>query len=249
MKTLKTELKQHFVSAYVNQHLSDRAGYPEEWNIDNLILAAEALFDKYLEEPLGKNWDYDALKKVLLYNRDFPAPYIDRDCDVSEHAGDALAYCIKAHFPSIEFPKVGEIPKAKVFNGSDFPNDENNRYFWNTLDKYSTPIQPMIEMGSHVLSPEELKQKVKEWRDHPIARLPYSPKSKDEFQVKCKFIFGSTSNDGVNWADQFGDTANKISVIHWFEAQGTAKHLSIAKRLREIASVVGEIHDEIIIEL
>lgn len=220
MKTLKTELKQHFVSAYVNQHLSDRAGYPEEWNIDNLILAAEALFDKYLDEPFGKNWDYDALKKVLVYTRDFPTRHIAMGWGNPQHSADALAYSIRMLYPGTKAAKEGDRTKPPL-----------------DILKYSTPVQPMRGMGSHVLSPEELKQKVKEWREHSISRLPYSAKSKDEFEVKSKFIFGSTSNDGVNWVDQFGDTAKQLSVIHWFEDQGTPKHLSIAKRLREIAGV------------
>lgn len=139
-----------------------------------------------------------------MYTRDFPTPHIGADWGNPQHAADALAYCIKAHFPSIEFPKGGEAPKAKVFNGSDFPNDENNRYFW------------------------EIKE----------SKLTHgSIDSNDLFDKK------------FNWPDQFGDTAKKLSVIRWFEAQGTPKHLSIAKRLREIACIIGEIHDEIIIEL
>jgi hypothetical protein len=129
MENLKSYLKQHFVSAYVNRHLSDRAGYPEEWNIENLILGGSSVIGPVFFEEL------------------------------------------------------------------------------NTRKLYDLKMRPN--------------------------RVP---------------IFSSTSNDGINWTDSFNDTFKHLQVIHWFEAQGTLKHLSIAKRLREIAGIVGEIHDEIIIK-
>lgn len=228
MKNLKAELKQHFVSAYVNQHLQARAGYPEEWNIENLVLAAEAEFHKYLDEPFGKNWGYDALKKVLTYTRDFKSDmYFVADWGNTEHAKDAIAYHIHANFPNDETNKPDLSPKKL---------EDNPPSFWEIKEvgKFTHGSFGFNSADSHgdIISDKFFKQLSE--------RKPYDIKTIG----KRKPFFISTSNDGVNWVDSYrdatgktvfvGDIADKLEVVAWFKEQGTPKHLSIANRLREI---------------